>query len=897
MNHDDRPRSAAELAASLRGLVVDAVGDLVHHHAPGFVLPRTWGGHPVEPDVAADLAFTLGHLHDGGVRELAGEPLPRALRTVLRRIDGRRTHTFFSYRVAETVARFGTWDHNELLDPLTDEERAGVAEACDTSEWIPLLDEAILPLNYASVLARCEAARSALGLPVGSGVVDDLVDRARAVLAANPARFLDDSNHGVGRYDIYTADVWLFTETLADQLEPLWSEGFATAVDLVEATLADDGTAVSWGRSTGILGAALTVELAAAALARGVGDDPGRWLARGIRAAGGLPSWFTDGVVDAHRHRSPYQYRGPFRRLQLTLDVLGKLAWAANELDRVPDGGPAPAADHELDTPLDRLVTFEADGTAGAWAHRGPGGAMVVPFVGATRSDYLAAPRAPGRFEVPVDSELACWVPTAWVGDRRMVPSGRPDSVHHSTGAVTATWDGLRSGAELDPRPADADVPGTVTGTWTATARGLEVRWDLDLAPAADHPPRGLTYLVPERADRPLRVQWRVRGATATTDRVLVDGMAEWRSFWSTASQVHQLDVDPVARHTVTVTVEAKLRVASSAHGHHYHRSLYGPLADHVWDRPSPWGPLGDTSVDPSAVDLFHLHWPEWVAFDDAEAHRAVIDDLADRDVPVVWTAHNLTPHDRRPDVYDPIYRWWNDAAAAVIHHSHVGRDRFLARYGPGGADTRHVVIPHGHFGGLWAGHVPSRAAAEAALGLQPCGLRIGLVGAPRADKDVAGFLRAVAGSSRHDLQVVCWSLLGEEVAAVPDDPRIAVAEPYVMVDEATYALRLAACDALALPFDPRGDMAATGTVFDAIGTGLPALCSTWDYLAEVLGDAALVVGDHPDEVAAALDALHDEHLERARRALLLRRDELTWDQIAARTLAVFEDALARRTP
>ncbi|MFZ4519948.1 MAG: hypothetical protein ACOYOP_16275 [Microthrixaceae bacterium] len=889
---DDRPRSAAELAARLRGLVVHAVGNLVDRHAPGFLLPRTWGGHPVEPDVAADLVFTLGHLHDGGVQELGGTPLPHALRTVLRHIDGRRTHTFFSYRVAETVARFGPWDRNELLGPLTDDERRNVAEACDSSEWIPLLDEQILPLNYASVLARCEAARDALGLPVEPGRVDDLLERARSVLAANPARFLDDSNHGVGRYDIYTADVWLFTETMAERLEPLWSEGFATAVDLVEAALADDGTAVAWGRSTGSLGGALTVELAAAALARGVGDDPRRWLARGIRATDSMPRWFTNGVVDAHRHRSPYEYRGPFRRLQLTLDLLGKLAWAANELDGLPGGGPEPVADHELDSPLDRFIPFEQGSRAGVWARRDRTGATVVPFVGATRSDYLAAPRAPGRYEVPVDSELACWVPMAWVGDRRMVPSGRPVTLEHRQGTVTATWDGLRSGAELDPLPTDADVAGTVTGTWTAIGRALEVRWDLDLRPAEDRPMRALTHLVPERADRPLRVEWRVRGAEATADRVLVDGMAEWRSFWSTASHVHQLDVTPVPRHTVVLTVEPKLRVASSAHGHHYHRSLYGPLAGHVWDRPSPWGPLGDGSVDPDTVDLFHLHWPEWVAFDDEGTHRAVIEDLSARRVPVVWTAHNLTPHDRRPEVYDPIYRRWNEAAAAVIHHSHVGRERFLARYGPGGERTRHVVIPHGHFGGLWADHRPTRTEAEAALGLEPCALRVGLVGAPRADKDVVGFLRAAARSSRADLQVVCWSLLGEEVAEVPDDPRLAVAEPYVMVDDATYALRLAACDALALPFDPAGDMAATGTVFDAIGTGLPALCSTWDYLAEVLGDAAVVVGDGPEEIAAALDALDADRLDVARGVLLLRRDELVWDQVAARTLALFEDTL-----
>ena len=49
--------------------------------------------------------------------------------------------------------------------------------------------------------------------------------------------------------------------------------------------------------------------------------------------------------------------------------------------------------------------------------------------------------------------------------------------------------------------------------------------------------------------------------------------------------------------------------------------------------------------------------------------------------MPIVWTAHNLTPHEHRPEVYDPIYGAWAAAAAGVIHHSEYGKARMLARY------------------------------------------------------------------------------------------------------------------------------------------------------------------------------------------------------------------------
>ena len=208
------------------------------------------------------------------------------------------------------------------------------------------------------------------------------------------------------------------------------------------------------------------------------------------------------------------------------------------------------------------------------------------------------------------------------------------------------------------------------------------------------------------------------------------------------------------------------------------------------------------------------------MAFDDLDTHRAVLRDLDRRRVPVVWTAHNLTPHEKRPEAYDPIYELWAEQVDAIIHHSFSGMERFRHRY-PTGPRTQHVVIPHGHFGDLWADHAPEdRAAAEAALGLPPCGLRIGIVGAPRREKLVGEFLRGVVASHRTDVQVACWSL--EAVDEVPDDPRIVVAEPYEMADAASYATRLAACDVLAMPFDPDGEMLATGTAFDAIGRGDP---------------------------------------------------------------------------
>ena len=445
----------------------------------------------------------------------------------------------------------------------------------------------------------------------------------------------------------------------------------------------------------------------------------------------------------------------------------------------------------------------------------------------------------------------------------------------------------MLSGRGLDTTTLEP-VPGSCTTTVAVEGRTVHVRHELTL----DEPVYAITLQIPETARAPLTVELEadVPHATGVID---VDGIAEWSSPFSGLVRVHQLDVDPAARVTMTARVTPKLRVASTAYQHGYDRLLYGPLRDRVRELAPPIGILAAPSVDLADVELLHLHWPEWFGFDDAAMHDDLIARLADRGIPVVWTADNLTPHDRRPETYDPIYQRWADTAAAVIHHTAWGRDRMLARYAFR-ADCEHVVIPHGHFAASFPAYDGiTRIEAERVLGLAPAGIRIGLVGAPRADKRVAEFLAGVGACGRDDVQVVCWSLgLGEEA---PEDPRVAIASTYREVDAHTYALRLAACDAIALPFDPDGDMLATGTAFDAIGLGIPALVSDWPFLTETLGAAGIRVGHTAAEVAAALEALTPADLATARDAMVALRPRYGWDAIADATFALLERVVLRR--
>jgi hypothetical protein len=349
----------------------------------------------VGADVRADLCFTLHHLARAGVTEVADSPIHTIISGLLADIDGAGTHTFFSYRIAEMLLAHGPFAGNPLLANLGDDQVHQVALAVDSSDWLELLDAGVLPRNYAGVLARCELGRVRLGLVDDTTRLDGLIERVRGVLGTNPLGALDDSNDASGRYDIYTADDWLFTEPLADRNGEVWTRGIASALDLVMAVGGPDGSSVPWGRSTGDLSDALTLELAAFAL-----TDRSH-AAAGVCA----PSPRCDAHLEtrlrpqrATGQRAPRTPTGR-RRLQLTYDLLGKLAWSAAALRRVdPD-----LAKHPLREAYPQSIgSFHSRApSGGVWAHRSPGPALSSRLSAPRAATHLPALHRPGGGRCP----------------------------------------------------------------------------------------------------------------------------------------------------------------------------------------------------------------------------------------------------------------------------------------------------------------------------------------------------------------------------------------------------------------------------------------------------------------------------------------------------------------
>ncbi|MEM7288066.1 MAG: hypothetical protein AAF480_17075 [Actinomycetota bacterium] len=857
------PRTAGELADQLVACVVGQLEALARDTAPELLLPAVFGGHPVDDQTTGDLIYTLAHLAACGVDEVAGVRSADHAGRLVETLAADRVEAFASYRIGEATLLAGAGWPGATRDH---------AIACADST--PLFDrvrDGQTPKNYAIVAARCLWASSQLG----SGdpeALEEFVDRSRR-LFDTPSGWINDGMGCTAQYDIYTPDMYLFAEPIAAEVGECWESGLRAVLRDLEV-LGQPGGSIVWGRSIGSLGLAITIELAAIGTGRAMTDAPGLWLRRAAEALADLEGWFRAGVLSAHQDRRTMWYRGPARRLQMTFDILGKLLLSAAELRRRPNVG---VGDHAEAWPdVDAVIRFSEDGTAAAWSYRRGALSLVVPLLDGRSTDYLASPRSPGLLETPT-SGYPVMIPTPLVDGALHAPSGLPTAWHHAPGELTVEHDGwwpLRR-SMIDP-VATGPVPGRRRAVMRADGRSLHMSEHVEVGGGSGV----VAAAVPSVAGRAVRVDTDI-----DVRRVDTTGIDEWRSFWGPIESVAQLEIPHDGTATLEYRVTPLPRVAGTIKGHPYEDELYRPIEGDVVHALAP-RPGRRLELALRDHDVLHLAWPEWWSGVDPERTAATIDAVRRAGIRILWTQHNLVPHMDKSDHARACYALWAEAADAVIHHTESGRDTALRTYDYGD-HTTHRVIPHGHWGPVHDRHrAADRVTVEHLEGWGPAALRVAVIGAPRAEKDLESVVDAVSACARDDLQLV---VRADDRITTSPDPRIVLDRGGV--DEARYVRRLAAIDALIFPFHPHG-MLTTGTAFDAIAAGIPAITSDWAFFDETFAGADLRYRSS-DDLTGLLDRLTPDELRSAGAAVGARRADHEWRDSAAATLALIGELLA----
>lgn len=259
----------------------------------------------------------------------------------------------------------------------------------------------------------------------------------------------------------------------------------------------------------------------------------------------------------------------------------------------------------------------------------------------------------------------------------------------------------------------------------------------------------------------------------------------------------------------------------------------------------------------------------------------------------IVWTLHNLFPHERpHPELDRLVNLLVAREADAVIAHCRYGAEQLTRRYG---VDTVHV-IPHGHYLDIFPDEVV-RPEARARLGIGDDRFVYVFFGNLRGYKGLEELIAAFRHVARpRDLLMLMMKtnarapgLLARLTAAAGGDPSIRI-ETSDFFPEEDFQYYLNAADAAVLPFR---EVMTSGSAIQALGFGLPVVLPRRGCMADLIDDSmgVLYEPDEPGALPAAMRRVRDMDLQAAGRAARAQAKRLDWNDIGDRIAALYRGA------
>lgn len=339
-----------------------------------------------------------------------------------------------------------------------------------------------------------------------------------------------------------------------------------------------------------------------------------------------------------------------------------------------------------------------------------------------------------------------------------------------------------------------------------------------------------------------------------------------------------------------------------------YQRLLYAQLAKHSFVLLPPVKlRIGWLWRHRSDVGVLHFHWPQgyyrfdrgpaalqlllsWVRLALFALRLATARALGYR---VVWTVHQVLPHERRSAVGDAVAaRVLGSASHALIVHDDKTRADVASVLGES-ALGRTTLIPHGSYEGTYQA-TRSRLEARRGLDIDADAFVLLCFGELRPYKQVPVLLKALQLIDRSNLVLI--------VAGPPRDfeleravRRAAAADARILlrlefVPDGSVADLFLASDVMVLP---RGDGGSSGSLVLALSLATPVICADRAGYRELTanGEAGWYFRpDDPDSLAAAIEEAAragPAELRQRRAAAGRKAATLSWSELAEQTAAV----------
>ena len=296
-------------------------------------------------------------------------------------------------------------------------------------------------------------------------------------------------------------------------------------------------------------------------------------------------------------------------------------------------------------------------------------------------------------------------------------------------------------------------------------------------------------------------------------------------------------------------------------------------------------------------IDVLHLHWPHYM-YDapDLAIHVArcarLVGDLARARLlgyKIVWTVHNLYPHESRNLDLDRLARLAiASMASALITHCERARtlvhEHFFRRDGV-------FVIPHGSFIGAYPNTL-TREEARRRLGLADQRFVYLFFGAVRPYKGLERLLKVFSELPGENLTLLVAARVNDEYSASVVElakqagPRVVVRTSQFFPTE-DLQLYFNAADVVVQPFD---DILTSGSAITALSFGRPIIVPAIGCLPETVHESMGVVYDphQPDALALAMKTVLKRDLATLSTAAYNYAASLSWDVIARLTIEAY---------
>ncbi len=301
------------------------------------------------------------------------------------------------------------------------------------------------------------------------------------------------------------------------------------------------------------------------------------------------------------------------------------------------------------------------------------------------------------------------------------------------------------------------------------------------------------------------------------------------------------------------------------------------------------------------APDIVHLHWLPVFGWRELRALRCLafvmrLVLLRAHRVPLVWTIHNLLPHEsRHPKLDWLLTRIVAGLSRGLIVHGESAQRQAVEMWGLKD-ESRFAVIPHGNYTGNYPNDV-SRAAAREKLTLQDSEVVFLFLGAVRPYKGVLELIDAFQTlATDHTSLVIAGRPLNDDFAreieiAGRGLDNVRFHPGFVQDDEIQVYMN--AADIVVLPYR---HILSSGAALLAMSFGKPCVAPALGCLADVLDASGAFLYDPEGEAGL---------LENMRRAVEARdtlgrmgahnREKVsqwTWEKAAHATKALYERCL-----